>query len=498
MLECAPLDTPMRFRILANLGFLLQSCGLLLIIPLLVGLYYNEWTGTIAVSLGCIGFLVAGFLLNALCERRELDYKSSCVLILLAFVVMALLGSLPYIYLDPFRSTTVTDRVANSLFESISGFTTTGFSLIPEDVYLQRSFALFRSMTEFIGGVGVVFILLAFFQSEHALNSLRSALGVEALEVNVRRSFGMVVLVYGIYVLAFSVPVFLLLGDAEPVAAVTLVIDTLTGGFSPPNSSFATIIGIPLRVVLLFLMLFGSLNFKFNHHFLRGNIRKAVNDEARLYLMIIVVGSVLVALFGGLNLFDSVFHVISMSSSTGFDYVGIQGLNDTAKTIFLFLMMIGGCTTSMAGGIKVLNILLSSRDIQDSVAAALSKEGVIAQYHRANPDTLLQWNLATGAVLLFVATLLALSLIFSTSGLSFWDSLFEVGSALTTNGYTTGATSLSLPIFYKFVLMVAMIIGRVEIMIVLVSIYVGGPILVNALRNVGKRLRFFVKAIILG
>lgn len=487
----------MRFRILANLGFLLQSCGLLLIFPLLVGLYYNERSGTIAVSLGCIGFLVAGFMLNALCERRELDYKSSSVLILLSFVVMALLGSLPYIYLDPFQSPTVVDRVTNSLFESVSGFTTTGFSLIPEGTFLQRSFALFRSMTEFIGGVGVVFILLAFFQSENALNSLRSALGIEVLEVNVRKSFGMVVLVYGIYVLAFSVPVFFL-GFADPVSAVTLVIDTLTGGFSPPNSAFSTVIGIPLRIVLLFLMLLGSLNFKFNHYFLRGRIRKAVNDEARLYLIIIIVGSVLVAIFSGLNLFDSVFHVMSMSSSTGFDYVGIANLNDTAKTLFLLLMMIGGCTTSMAGGIKVLNIIWSGRDIQDSVAAALSKEGVIAQYQRANPDTLLQWNLATGAVLLFGATLLVLSLVFSMSGLSFWNSLFEVGSALTTNGYTTGATNLALPIFYKFVLMTAMIIGRVEIMIVLVSVYVGKPILVNALKGVASRLRGFVKVLIIG
>ncbi len=491
------METSMRLRILANLGFLLQTCGLLLIIPLLVGLYYNERGGTIAVSLGCIGFLVCGFMLNALCERRELDYKSSCILILVAFIVMALLGALPYMYLDPFESLTVADRVTNSLFESVSGFTTTGFSMIPESAILPRSFALFRSMTEFIGGVGVVFILLAFFQSEHALNSLRSALGIEAVELNVRKSFGMVVLVYGVYVLAFSVPVFLL-GFTEPVAAVTLVIDTLTGGFSPPSSAFSTIIGIPLRIVLLFLMLLGSLNFKFNHYFLRGQIRKAVNDEARLYLIIIVVGSVLVALFSGLNLFDSVFHVVSMSSATGFDYVGIAGLNDTAKTLFLMLMMIGGCTASMAGGIKVINILWSSRDIQDSVAAALSKEGVIAQYQRANPDTLLQWNLATGAVLLFGATLLVLSLIFSMSGLSFWNSLFEVGSALTTNGYTTGATNLALPAFYKFVLMTAMIIGRVEIMIVLVSMYVGKPILVNALKGAATRLRGFVKVLIIG
>ena len=185
----------MRRRILANLGFLLQTCGLLLIIPFVVGLVYNEVESMTAISLTCISFLVLGFLLNSLCEKRELDYKSSCVLILGAFIVISVIGAIPYIYLDPFQSLTSIDKLMNSLFESVSGFTTTGFSMISETTVLPRSFSLFRSMTEFIGGVGVVFILLAFFQSEHALNSLGSALGIERIEFNLKRSFAMVLLV---------------------------------------------------------------------------------------------------------------------------------------------------------------------------------------------------------------------------------------------------------------------------------------------------------------
>ena len=463
-----------------------------MIIPFLVGLYYNEIGSMVAVSLTCISFLVSGFLLNTLCEKRELDYKSSCVLILGAFLVISVIGAIPYVYLDPFQSLTSIDKLTNSLFESVSGFTTTGFSLISETIVLPRSFALFRSMTEFIGGVGVVFILLAFFQSEHALNSLGSALGIESTEFNLKRSFAMVLLVYGVYVLVFSVPVFFL-GFPDIVGAVTLVIDTLTGGFSPSRAAFETTIGIPLRVVLLILMLLGSLNFKFNYYFLRGKISKAINEEVRLYIIIIAAGSILVAVFAGLNLFDSVFHVISMSSATGYDYIGIPSLSDSAKTIFLGLMLIGGCAASMAGGIKVINILWSSRDIQEGVAEVFSKEGVIPPYERANPETLLKWNLATSSVLLFFAVLLILSLIFSTSGVSFWNSLFEIGSALTTNGFTTGVTNISLPIFYKLVLIVGMIIGRVEIMIILVSIYLGKPIIVDAVKATFSWLSGIIK-----
>jgi Trk-type K+ transport system membrane component len=96
-------------------------------------------------------------------------------------------------------------------------------------------------------------------------------------------------------------------------------------------------------------------------------------------------------------------------------------------------------------------------------------------------------------VLIFLAALFVLSLIFSTSGIPLWNSIFEVGSALTTNGFTMGATNISLPIFYKFVLMVAMIIGRVEIMIVLTSIYVGKSILTEVINAVAPRLSRFIK-----
>ncbi|MDP2900501.1 MAG: potassium transporter TrkG, partial [Candidatus Bathyarchaeota archaeon] len=124
--------------------------------------------------------------------------------------------------------------------------------------------------------------------------------------------------------------------------------------------------------------------------------------------------------------------------------------------------------------------------------------GVISQRPKADGKKALKWNMAISSVLLFLVTLLVLSLVFSTSGVSFGDSLFEVGSALTTNGISMGATSLSLPTFYKFVLMAAMIIGKVEITIVLVSIYLCKPIVAEAARAASSRLRVFVKGIMIG
>ena len=142
---------------------------------------------------------------------------------------------------------------------------------------------------------------------------------------------------------------------------------------------------------------------------------------------------------------------------------------------------------------KVINVLWSWLGIRENVRGVLTTNGVISQRPKADPKRVLQWNMAMSSVILFLVTLLVLSLVFSMSGVSFGDSLFEVGSALTTNGISMGATSLSLPTFYKFVLMAAMIIGKVEITIVLVSIYLGKPILAEAARATASRLRGLVK-----
>ncbi|HIH88089.1 TPA: hypothetical protein HA344_02630 [Candidatus Bathyarchaeota archaeon] len=117
----------------------------------------------IAVSLDCISFLMTGFLLNALCERRELDYKSSCVLILLAFIVMSLLGAIPYVYLDPVQSPTLNDRVTNSLFEVGSALTTNGISMGVMSLSLPTFYKFVLMVAMIIGKVEILIVLVTIY-----------------------------------------------------------------------------------------------------------------------------------------------------------------------------------------------------------------------------------------------------------------------------------------------------------------------------------------------
>jgi len=456
-------------HILANLGFLLQIAGLLTVIPILVGLYLTETQTLVPLFLTCVSFLVSGFLMNALCERKDLDFKSSCVLILLAFLLMPLIGAIPYIYSDNFNSpdpTNPIDRFTNAYFESVSGFTTTGFSFVQDSDALPKSLLLYRSMTELMGGIGIVFLLLAFFHSRKSLNHLGNALGIERIGDNLKRIFFSVFLIYGIYILVFTI-IFFLLGFQDIIKIGSFVIDTITGGY---QSSLLQYLSVPMKIGIIVLMFVGSVNFGFNYRLFTLKLKKALSKETLLYLLVIIIGTVLIFFLAGKGVLDSLFHVVSMSSSTGFDYINIPMLDNTSLSVFIILMILGGCGFSMAGGIKMFRIISFLGSIKKSMKSILAKEKVIKEESKKTEENNVEPFAILVSIVLFIATLVIFSAIFSSIGVSFTNALFEVGSALTTNGISMGATTVFMPLGYKWLLIIAMIIGRIEIMPILIAL----------------------------
>jgi trk system potassium uptake protein TrkH len=477
----------MNRKLLANIGFLLQISGILTLLPILAGFYYNEINAVISVLLTSVAFLGSGFLLNSLCERKDLDFKSSCVLMVISFIIMGLIGSIPYIYLDPFGSVGVIDRFTNGFFESVSGFTTTGFSLIPETNTVPYTLNLFGSVTELIGGIGIVFMLLVFFQKGDSLNSLREAVGVEELEENIRKTYSIILLVYGAYIVLFTVIIFLI-GDLDFVRSFCLVIDTLTGGFSPSSTELAAM-GISVQTCLLALMFIGSVNFSFIYRILTRKLTWGLSREVQLYILVIVTSTILFTLSSGVGVFDSLFHVLSMSSSTGFDYIGIGGLNQVSISILILVGLLGGCGFSMAGGIKMFRLVFFGKSIHHSVVDTvrdveyIPEERPIEGNHHAGIAS------ANVSIIIFLFITLVFSVILATSGASFFSSLFEIGSALSTNGATLGITAPSLGLGYKYLLIACMLIGRVEVMTVLVAVFTQRDLFVDVFFSIRKLLR---------
>ena len=460
----------MSNRIFANLGFLLQIAGLLTILPIGIGLYFNETQAVVALFLACVGFLGCGFLLNALCERKDLDFKCSNLLFLATFIIMPLIGAMPYFYSNPFGSANVFEQFTNGYFESVSGFTTTGFSFIAAPEALPQSMLVYRSMTELMGGVGIVFLLLAFFHSRKSLNNLSNSLGMDNVNGSLKKTYFSVFAIYSVYIFAFTA-IFYGLGFTNLVNTGTFVIDTITGGYQPSMPQYQQYLSLTPKILLIVLMLLGSLNFAFSYHLFTLKLRKAINAEILAYMAIIAVGTVSIAALANVGVLDSLFHVVSISSSTGQSYIPLTSFGNTAYSILIVLMLIGGCAFSMAGGIRVYRIITFGKSIKENIAGLLVKEHAITKTKKTTSANGSLENLsATVSIVLFIFILVVFAVIFTTIGVSFTDALFEVGSALTTNGISMGATTVTMGIGYKWLMIAAMTIGRVEILSILIAL----------------------------
>lgn len=429
--------------VVSNFGFLLQIAGLLLILPIALGLQNGELQSVASIIATCFLSFGLGFVLNSYCERKELDEKTSLWLMLVNFTVLPVVLMIPYVWNNVFGSVNLFDLFTNAYFETVSGFTTTGFTFIARADLLPVSLLFYRSLIEFIGGIGFVYLLVAFLHPNHSLGVLAEAFGIDKLSDNLRKVFLSIMLVFTLIVVVFTVIFYFVYSPTDIVVASCTAIDVLTGGYQPNVTAG---IGI-FQISILVLMLLGSFNFKFFFDLFRLKLRSALTREIRLYLGIIAGATVLLALLAWINPFDSLFHVVSMMSSTGIDYINVAATPTAAKIGFILIGLIGGCSFSMAGGIRIHRVQV--------LIDAVRRKG-------NQPDREELKNAVTSIVGFFIV-LIILTLVFSTIGLSFIDSLFEVGSAFTTNGISMGITTVTMPLGYKWLLIFAMVLGRIEV-----------------------------------
>jgi len=448
-------------KIVSNFGFLLQVAGLLLILPIAIGLQNAELQPVASLIATCFLSFALGFVLNSFCERKELDEKTSLWLMIINFTVLPLVLMIPYIWNNVFTSGNPFDLITNAYFETVSGFTTTGFTFITSPESLPISLLFYRSLVEFIGGIGFIYILVAFLHPNHDLGAYAEAFGIAKLGDNLKKVFLTVLLVYTLLVVIFTAIFYFLYPPPNLIIASCTAIDVLTGGYQPNTTPGISI----FHVSVLILMLLGSFNFKFHYSVFRLKVRDILTREVKLYLEIIAGATVLMAILAWINPFDSLFHVVTMLSSTGMDYINVGATPAPARIAFIILGLIGGCTFSMAGGIRI-------ERIQTLIDAIRKKDN--------KPDRE-ELKAALINVIGLLLLLFVFSAVFSTIGISFLDSVFEISSALTTNGISMGITTVEIAVSYKWLLILAMLIGRIEILVILKAI--GGRSILSATKR---------------
>ena len=428
--------------------------------------------------------IIAGFSLALWlpCRRASSDFgvREGMVCCSATWIVMAVLGCLPFIFSGAIP------RFVDALFETVSGFTTTGSSILSDVEALPRSILYWRSFTHWVGGMGVLVFLLAVSPGEggkgftmHLLRAESPGPDVGKLVPKMKQTARILYLIYiGMSIINVA---FLLFGGMDPLEAVCTMFGTAgTGGFGIRNDSMASYSPYIQNVTTVFMFLFG-VNFSCYYLILLGNFKSVFkDDELRFYLLLIVASITLIAL----NVRDlyatweetvrhSAFQVGTIMSTSGYATTDFDLWPAFSKAILMLLMIFGGCAGSTAGGLKVARAMLLLKSLRRNIRQVLNprKVQVVRVNGKAVDETVL--DNANAYLAAFVTILVLSFLVVSRDGLSIGSTLTgvltclnNVGPGLEQLGPTCNFGGLS--DLSKLTLTADMLIGRLEIFPILI------------------------------
>ena len=427
--------------LLANLGFLLQFSGVLILLTAFLALYFNEVQASVSFFITVSILFVFGFTMNALCERKEISVRNGMILLFLTFFLLGLIGTIPYLYLKVFGEISL-ESFTNSFFESVSTITTTGLSSIKSFEEFPISLRVYRSISSFAGGVGIVFIFLTFLYPDTQLTSFQKIFGLSETE-KIKKKFLSILLFYAVCFFVFSFLFYFFYKDFLTTSTFTLS--------SLSTSSFPNVqdllVRVPLPLIIL-PMLIGATNIKI-----------FISSQRKLYLaeLCLLLASIAVLLFffvqSGFDFSSSLFHSVSLATTSGSSFVSFSSVAEYVKIVMIVAMFIGGCSLSTAGGLKCLRILLIGKSIKKVVKNVFKKSEEISE----------EESVAYLLFFLMVSFAVLSSFILALYGFGFLDSLLESVSAISNTGISLGIAGAA-PLEVKWLFSFLMLIGRIEIL----------------------------------
>ncbi len=461
--------------VLAVTARLIRYFSLTLLVPLAVATYDQSMQSVVAFLVACLTGTALGFLGGVRFKPPRLFHRPEAMAVVaFTWLFAALIACIPYMLLGiPF---------VDALFESMSGMTTTGATILTDFTQYERSFFLWRAMTQWFGGLGVIALFVVILPrlgiaGRQLFFAEASTAPSDAVSPQIRRSASALWILYGSLTLLCAV----LLATAGMSAfdAVLHALTTLSaGGFSPSSTSIAGYGNAWVEWVLIIFMFLAGASFPLQ---LRFASKKPFDffkdDELLFYLAITLIGAITLTLtLGGWQDEDALriglFQATSLISSTGFASIDYNLWPDSTRAILLILMIIGGCAGSAAGGPKAIRHLLVGRTVLREIRQSLNPRAVLPLLYRGRsiPDQVLRAvfslvSLYIGGYIVLAAILIFLDLdpvsAFTASIACFGN----IGPGFETVGPMANFAHLSQT--SKLVLTAAMWVGRLEIMTVL-------------------------------
>ena len=413
-------------------------------------------------------------------SRRDLTHRDGFAIVAFGWIIVSFFGALPYLLTGTLNS------LADAVFETVSGFTTTGSTVITEIEATSYAVLFWRGLTQWLGGMGIILLSMAFlpFLGVGGMQLYKAEVpGPTADKLTPRISHTARIL-WQVYVLISAVQVLvMMLGGMNLFDSLCHTFTTMaTGGFSTKNISIEHYRSPFLEYAITFFMFVAGANFSLHYKFLKGNFRAFGQDpEFRFYSGVVLVSTLLVTinLLPGLygDVFKSfrlaLFQVVSILTTTGYSSVDFEKWPAFSQYVLLVLMFIGGCAGSTGGAIKCIRIYV------------LIKEAARELYRLVHPHAVAPVKLA-GKVLpqetlngiralffLYIGIFLLASLAVSLLGADMITSISAVATTLGNTGPGLGEVGPSdnfahLPTASKWILTTCMLFGRLEIYTLLV------------------------------
>jgi trk system potassium uptake protein TrkH len=439
------------------LGLITATTGVLLFVPALAAVFLGEIDLVKYFIIPGVLSILIGYVPQRGKKIERIDLKSAYIICALGWLIATFVGCIPYVLI--FKAS-----LLDAYFETMSGWTTSGITVFTPS-QLPKSLILWRSFTEWLGGVGIVMAFLAIFApSPIASRFYFAEARTDRIEPNIVNTAKKTFYIY----IGFTVicAILLFLAGAPVFDAINHSLTALpTGGFSPHDDSYFTMSPI-VKIITMIFMVVGGISFAVHMKWIRGDYKSLYTSLEVKALIAIVVIFAFLLYFDGMPLVDSFFQSISAITTTGFASVNISGLSELSKAYIIILMNVGGSYGATASGIKLMRFVVALKSVEWFIRKITSPSRAIIPFKLQGRVFSEEEVLATLLFcLLYIVLQVPSILIFMYTGRSFMDAVFMVSSAMGNNGLVTLTTYTSVE---KILMIFHMWIGRLEIIPVLI------------------------------
>ncbi len=470
-----------NYRAILNVLFaLLAFLGIVLIFPALISFFYKEndlWSfiQSIAISLtvGIIGFFLTR-------TSTELRAKDGFVIVTMGWILFSALGALPFYFSGYFSNYT------DCFFETMSGFSTTGASILTDIEALPHGILFWRSLTHWLGGMGIILLSLAILPllGVGGMQLFKAEVPGPTPDKLTPRIKHTAELLWGVYVLLSSAEILALrFAGMEWFDSVCHTFGTMaTGGFSTKNASIAFYNSSLIHSIIIFFMILAGANFSLHYRALRGKPKVYWHDpEVLFYISIITVSAFFVTLEAArfsdnpliITIRDSIFQVVSIITTTGYVTADYERWGATAQIILLILMFVGGSAGSTGGGMKIIRSMILIRFGRNELKRLIHPQAVLTT--RVG-DLVIPREIVTniaGFFLLYISLFVFGVLFMSNLGLDIITSIGSVAATIGNIGPGLGNVGpvdnyAHIPTVGKWFLSFLMLVGRLEIYTVII------------------------------